>query len=59
MTKRFGDRSMSMLTQEEADGALSAPEMPNIRRDRGGKTNLSLRGKLRSLYGVDAPPKQV
>lgn len=34
MNKRFGDRSISLL-QDESDGALSAPEMPSIRRDRG------------------------
>ncbi|XP_018575809.1 rho GTPase-activating protein 100F [Anoplophora glabripennis] len=34
MNKRFGDRSVSLL-QDESDGALSAPEMPSIRRDRG------------------------
>ncbi|XP_072378932.1 rho GTPase-activating protein 100F isoform X2 [Diabrotica undecimpunctata] len=34
MNKRFGDRSVSLI-QDEADGALSAPEMPSsIRRDR-------------------------
>ncbi|XP_066151839.1 rho GTPase-activating protein 100F isoform X2 [Euwallacea fornicatus] len=33
MNKRFGDRSVSLL-QDETDGALSAPEMPSIRRDR-------------------------
>lgn len=36
MNKRFGDRSVSLL-QDESDGALSAPEMPSIRRDRGIK----------------------
>ncbi|XP_030762749.1 rho GTPase-activating protein 100F isoform X3 [Sitophilus oryzae] len=38
MNKRFGDRSVSgvPLLQDDADGALSAPEMPSsIRRDRG------------------------
>lgn len=35
MNKRFGERSISLLSQEETDGALSAPEMPAIRRDRG------------------------
>lgn len=34
MSKRFGDRSVSLL-QDDTDGALSAPEMPSIRRDRG------------------------
>ncbi|KAF5284035.1 hypothetical protein FQR65_LT13617, partial [Abscondita terminalis] len=34
MSKRFGDRGSSIL-QDESDGALSAPEMPSIRRDRG------------------------
>ncbi|KAL1490184.1 hypothetical protein ABEB36_012918 [Hypothenemus hampei] len=34
MNKRFGDRGMPFL-QDEADGNLSAPEMPSIRRDRG------------------------
>lgn len=34
MNKRFGDRNVSLL-QDESDGALSAPEMPSIRRDRG------------------------
>lgn len=34
MGKRFGDRSVSLL-QDDTDGALSAPEMPSIRRDRG------------------------
>ncbi|KAJ8964175.1 hypothetical protein NQ317_009252, partial [Molorchus minor] len=34
MNKKFGDRSVSLL-QDESDGALSAPEMPSIRRDRG------------------------
>ncbi|KAG5876001.1 hypothetical protein JTB14_026132 [Gonioctena quinquepunctata] len=33
MNKRYGDRSVSLL-QDESDGALSAPEMPSIRRDR-------------------------
>ncbi|XP_050310885.1 LOW QUALITY PROTEIN: rho GTPase-activating protein 100F [Anthonomus grandis grandis] len=33
MNKRFADRNVSIL-QDEADGALSAPEMPSIRRDR-------------------------
>ncbi|RZC40854.1 rho GTPase-activating protein 100F, partial [Asbolus verrucosus] len=33
MNKRFGDRSVGLL-QDESDGALSAPEMPSIRRDR-------------------------
>lgn len=34
--KRFGDRTgVSSLLQDESDGALSAPEMPSIRRDRG------------------------
>ncbi|XP_076250075.1 rho GTPase activating protein at 100F isoform X3 [Rhynchophorus ferrugineus] len=33
MNKRFADRNVSLL-QDEADGALSAPEMPSIRRDR-------------------------
>ncbi|CAH1155850.1 unnamed protein product [Phaedon cochleariae] len=33
MNKRFGDRSVSLL-QDESDGALSAPEMPSIRRER-------------------------
>lgn len=35
MNKRFGERSISLLSQEETDGALSAPEMPAIRRERG------------------------
>lgn len=35
MNKRFGDRTVSSLLQDDADGALSAPEMPSIRRDRG------------------------
>ncbi|XP_068898136.1 rho GTPase-activating protein 100F isoform X3 [Tenebrio molitor] len=34
MNKRFGDRNVALL-QDESDGALSAPEMPSIRRDRG------------------------
>lgn len=35
LSKRFGDRStVSLLSQDESDGALSAPEMPT-RRDRG------------------------
>lgn len=34
MNKRFGDMGVSIL-QDESDGALSAPEMPPIRRDRG------------------------
>lgn len=35
LSKRFGDRStISLLSQDESDGALSAPEMPT-RRDRG------------------------
>ncbi|XP_060529396.1 rho GTPase-activating protein 100F isoform X2 [Cylas formicarius] len=33
MNKRFADRNVSIL-QDDADGALSAPEMPSIRRDR-------------------------
>nr|XP_015839302.1 PREDICTED: rho GTPase-activating protein 100F isoform X3 [Tribolium castaneum] len=33
MNKRFGDRNVALL-QDESDGALSAPEMPSIRRDR-------------------------
>lgn len=34
--KRFGDRTgVSTLLQDDSDGALSAPEMPSIRRDRG------------------------
>lgn len=29
LSKRFGDRStVSLLSQDESDGALSAPEMP-------------------------------
>ncbi|KAH1000451.1 hypothetical protein HUJ04_000357 [Dendroctonus ponderosae] len=35
MNKRFGDRGGVALLQDDADGALSAPEMPSIRRDRG------------------------
>nr|XP_022901386.1 rho GTPase-activating protein 100F isoform X5 [Onthophagus taurus] len=31
MTKRFGDRTMGLL-QDDADGNLSAPEMPSIRQ---------------------------
>nr|CAI5818810.1 unnamed protein product [Callosobruchus analis] len=46
MNKRFGDRSVSLLQQDESDGALSAPEMPSIRRDRGGE---SLKG---CIYGM-------
>ncbi|ERL93014.1 hypothetical protein D910_10316 [Dendroctonus ponderosae] len=34
MNKRFGDRGGVALLQDDADGALSAPEMPSIRRDR-------------------------
>ncbi|CAH0556139.1 unnamed protein product [Brassicogethes aeneus] len=35
MGKRFGDRNVQLLQQQdESDGALSAPEMPSIRRDR-------------------------
>ncbi|KAJ8946829.1 hypothetical protein NQ318_002109, partial [Aromia moschata] len=39
MNKRFGDRSVSLL-QDESDGALSAPEMPSIRRDRETYTKI-------------------
>ncbi|GLV44424.1 Rho GTPase activating protein at 100F [Carabus blaptoides fortunei] len=37
LSKRFGDRStVSLLSQDESDGTLSAPEMPTSgRRDRG------------------------
>ncbi|XP_044754351.1 rho GTPase-activating protein 100F isoform X2 [Coccinella septempunctata] len=34
MNKRFGDRTASTVLQDDADGTLSAPEMPSIRRDR-------------------------
>ncbi|XP_045473768.1 rho GTPase-activating protein 100F isoform X3 [Harmonia axyridis] len=44
MNKRFGDRTVSTHMQDDADGALSAPEMPSIRRDRGRKHSQRSKG---------------
>lgn len=59
MNKRFGERSISLLSQEETDGALSAPEMPAIRRDRGmlqkkNKLSLNLKtfGRFHFMLGL-------
>ncbi|ENN75668.1 hypothetical protein YQE_07766, partial [Dendroctonus ponderosae] len=50
MNKRFGDRGGVALLQDDADGALSAPEMPSIRRDRVRRLKSRQRGGFWGLF---------